>query len=77
MTDRECMECCIKALERIKVPVDLLEEIGIPLCAMRNTLIRQIQQMDMEANKNKEGKKDADDTVQRAETEPEHAQHRA
>ena len=71
MTNKECMQGCVKAIQKIKVPVELMDEMGVALLAIRNTLILQIQQIEKE-EKNREEEKHADDTVQREEAEPEH-----
>lgn len=69
MNNKECMENCVKALEKIRVPVGLLEDIGVTILAVRNTLMLQIRQLEEEEKRKEE--KHADDTVQREDTEPE------
>lgn len=65
MTTIEALKGCVKALNRMMIPVEL-DDIFIRLMAVRNTLNQEIENL----SKKKEDKERADDPVQREETKP-------
>ncbi|MBR3019568.1 MAG: hypothetical protein IKH57_21230 [Clostridia bacterium] len=71
MTTVQALTGCVRAIENMRVPVGLMEEVIIPIYAVRNTLNMEIAKLKEAEKQGKEEKADADDTVQRADAQPE------
>lgn len=68
MSTIEALTGCVRALNNISVPVGMMDAIGVPILAVRNTLKLEIDRL---KTAEKEANDSADDPVQRAEAEPE------
>ena len=68
MSTIEALTGCVRALNNISVPVGMMDAIGVPILAVRNTLKLEIDRL---KTAEKEANDSADDPVQRAESEPE------